>query len=121
MTDEQLAEIKSLMEIEDAPYVEELIAALEAERAKIAKIVTLHRPSKLYGECDHKHTEGDGSFEIDDVGLTCEDGFLYWVCDLCCVDGESGQNEDCWAAHNHTKDDTAYCATMRAIKSEEIK
>jgi hypothetical protein len=51
MTDEQLAEIKSLMEIEDAPYVEELIAALEAERAKVARVRELHRPTPNIAEC----------------------------------------------------------------------
>jgi hypothetical protein len=150
MTDARLAKIKRDLNKSVKPprltskpqwteaVVAELVTALEAEREKnrfadvhhanwtrdekaIARIRELHRPWKVYGECGHEHTDGDGSFEIDDVGLTCGLGYMYSVCELCCLhgDGESEQTEDCWAAHNHTKDDTAYCATMRVIKSED--
>jgi hypothetical protein len=55
MTDERLAEFKRT---ETSPHVWEIVEALESEREKVARVVALHRPWRIYGVFGHEHTEG---------------------------------------------------------------
>jgi hypothetical protein len=58
---------------------------------------------------------------IDEIGRTCEEGYMYSVCSECCMSGDTEQNEACANGHDHMKEATAYCATMRAISGEGTK
>ena len=70
----------------------------------------LHVPFKCYDECGHEHENANellGIVEIDDIGLTCEDGVLYTVCRECHTDdGEPNEN---------TEDGEYPCATLKAL------
>jgi hypothetical protein len=74
----------------------------------------LHTEWKCYDECGHQHTDEDvlagRAFDIDNVGVTCEDGHLYSVCREChTTDGEPRED---------TEDGEWPCPTIRAIEKE---
>ena len=83
--------------------------------AALAAVLRLHRPWKLYTDCGHKHVFGDGSVEIEDIGLTCE--VMYDICLECCTDGGDYQSENCASNHAHGKD-LPICKTAAAIAFE---
>lgn len=92
-----------------------------AEKTLEQRIRALHFPFGIYDECDHEHTEahleaGD-CLEIMEVGLTCEDGLMYRICESCCTDG-GGQTEQCISSHEHGKDEPI-CATMALLENRE--
>jgi hypothetical protein len=85
----------------------------------ITELRELHRPFGIYDECGHDHTEeqleaGD-CLEIDEVGLTCEDGLMYQVCEHCCIKEWFGQTEDCASDHKHGKGEPI-CATAAILE-----
>jgi hypothetical protein len=85
----------------------------------LAAVLRLHRPWKLYTDCDHNHEPGDGSVEIEDIGLTCE--VMYDICRECCGDGgdgRDGQSEICASEHAHGKD-LPICRTAAAIAAAQ--
>lgn len=70
----------------------------------------LHTPFKVYDECGHSHEKEDeaaGIVEIDDVGISCEDGVLYTVCREC--DTTDG------ATHEYTDEGKWPCRTIEAL------
>ena len=69
----------------------------------------LHVPFGIYDECGHKHHESElGVVEIDEIGLTCDDGKLQTVCREC--DTDDGD----------VREDTEYgvwpCRTLKALE-----
>jgi hypothetical protein len=98
----------------DRDRARDLAAALEAENARVRE---LHPEFRIYGECGHKHAEGDeGVVNVNDVGLVCEDGFMYSVCRECCTDGHGNQTEECASAHDHPG---WLCATNTILHAAE--
>jgi hypothetical protein len=86
--------------------------------ATIERIRLLHREHKIYDECGHKHTEADeGVRNISDVGLVCDEGYMYSVCHYCCTDSVGDQTEECVSEHDHS---TGLCATRRALKNAKV-
>jgi hypothetical protein len=84
---------------------------LTADQEAIVAVRALHRPFPLYDACGHDHAYGDpGVVEVEDIGLTCEDGRFTSVCGECCTDGQdqtlqcADYHVDCWP-----------CATVKAI------
>lgn len=60
-----------------------------------------HKEHRIYDECGHDHREGDpGTVHVWDVGICCEDGYLYSVCYACHTDDgemtEDGPWEQAW-------------------------
>ena len=49
-----------------------------------------HREWRIYDECGHDHREGESDTrDVRDVGICCEDGYLYSLCEKChTFDGE---------------------------------
>lgn len=104
------AELGDLDEDMREVYVDTLVAELAAReaalQAHIDKALELHRESKIYDECGHKHKMADdydvpaGLHLIEDVGLTCEDGYQYSICRECCTD-DGYQTETCVDNHEH--------------------
>lgn len=66
----------------------------------VAAALHLHREFRIYGECGHRHTEeGNGVISVENVGLTCAEGYEYSICRECCTSGSDYQTEEC--ATNH--------------------
>ena len=60
-----------------------------------------HTEYRIYDDCEHGHAEGDpGTTEVRDVGICCEDGYMYSLCYVCHTDdGELEENsptEQAW-------------------------
>lgn len=87
-------------------HARDIAVALEQQLAAVRE---LHREWRIYDECGHDHTydkDGnvpDGVVRVEEVGLTCADGYLYSICWTCCTDGVDGyQREEC-LSHDHGK------------------
>ncbi len=93
--------------------------AKKAER-RIQKVRDLHSPMRIYDECSHAHDVNDdgglpdGVRLVENVGLVCEDGFMYEICRECCTDGGEYQTEQC-AEHPHEGPAACYPCPTRAI------
>lgn len=62
-------------------------------------VLDLHNEFRIYDDCGHQHTEaGNGVLDVENVGLTCSEGYEYSICRSCCADGGAYQTEDC-ASH----------------------
>lgn len=86
----------------------------ERQTKALNKVRELHKPFKIYGECDCTPEQQDDEqthVEVDDVGRTCN--LLYRICESCCYDGYS-QSEDCACSHEHGLD-KPICATVRIL------
>lgn len=75
-----------------------------------------HREYRIYDDCGHDHREGDpGTCEVDDVGVCCEEGYMYSVCWACHThDGEM---------HEHSPEEQAWpCDAAKAsVRIEELE
>ena len=85
----------------------------------IIRIRELHRPFRIYDECDHADHDDDVVLIECDGFTTCADGYMYSVCTECCCttdvgDWPPGQTEDCTAYHDHD-DAKPRCATIAAL------
>lgn len=100
----------------------ELIAAL-------ADVRNLHSEFRIFDECGHRHTlaevdaEEAGAISIglqnfDSVGLVCEEGYAYSICQECCTGGgREYQTETC--AGDHATNRACWpCPTRRAADGE---
>ena len=84
-------------------------------QAALLAVLDLHNEFRIYGECGHRHTEaGNDVLDVENVGLTCEDGYQYSICRSCCADGDSSQAEQCVDTHEHP---CWTCPTHHAIAS----
>ena len=74
------------------PYWPRWLAAIEAraarrERERIAAaVMELHRPIRVYDECDHDDCQAD-PIEVYDY-MACTDSAIGWACETCCYDDE---------------------------------
>lgn len=95
----------------------DLAAALEAQNAAV---LALHREYKIYEECSHRHTAKDVetgmAVDIENVGITCEEGHAYSICWGCCAGEGEGQTEQCVSVHDLTH--CWPCPTARALGVE---
>jgi len=100
---------------DDANFVADVVEWLQAREAAILK---LHAPFKIYDECGHDHSEDESpvAFEINDVGMVCEDGYQYSVCIQCCTDNDT-MTEECMN-HDHGKD-VPICATVALLTNPQ--
>jgi hypothetical protein len=115
LTPERLAEFR--LRVENAPDVwigvastelADLLAEVDRLTAENGRARALHSEYKIYDECGHNHRyseDGDlepGVIEVEDVGLTCEDGLQYVICRECCTHGgRQGQTVTCVDDHDH--------------------
>lgn len=87
-------------------------------QAAIGRVRAIHKPFGIYEECNHDHTDEDvadgQAVNVNEVGLTCDDGLMYRICMECCVDGEEYQSERCMDSHEHSKVGPI-CATIAAL------
>jgi hypothetical protein len=85
----------------------------------IGQIRELHPPYGIYDICDHEHTDDEAGFglvfEVDEVGLTCKEGLMYWVCTTCCNDDGGWQTEKCTSSHTHDKNLENICPTIQLV------
>jgi hypothetical protein len=91
----------------------------DAALAKLDAVSELHRSWGIYDACDHEHELNDdggipeGVYDIDDVGLTCKDAFMYEICYHCCTSDSGYQTEEC-LNHLHGADKPR-CATIAIL------
>jgi hypothetical protein len=117
--DEVLAEGTRLFD-ELAVYQRDVVTSwkprLDTAESRIDAALALHSEFRIYGECDHQHNEDDpGVKSIENVGLTCEDGYEYSICRECCTSGSGYQSEDC---AEHDRVFCWPCETSAALKGE---
>ena len=85
--------------------------------AGLKRIQDLHAEHRIYDECGHRHTEVDDFVrDIADVGLVCEEGYLYSACKHCCLDACGDQTEECVSSHDHSR---WLCPTRQAIEEAQ--
>jgi hypothetical protein len=99
-------------------------AVLNGEDGPLGMIRKLHQPWGIYTECGHEHTDPDedGVHEVDLVGLTCDEGLMYRVCQFCCVEpghAEGFQTEQCATRHVHTTDGPV-CPTVAIVDDAQM-
>jgi hypothetical protein len=88
---------------------------------RIAATLKLHTELRIYEDCGHRHTDDDVdaglATEVHEVGIVCEEGFLYSICNECCAAGDryTGQTECCVADHEHP---CWPCNTIKALTGE---
>lgn len=66
--------------------VPRLLDLLAEQRAVIARARALHKPIRVYDECDHQDCEND-PIEVYDYAA-CRDSQIGWGCLVCCYDDE---------------------------------
>lgn len=70
---------------------------------RVNDALVLHRPAPIYETCPHDHTtedlEAGRCIEVDPVGYTCDDGYMYAICRGCCTDGDGEQTGVCADEH----------------------
>lgn len=94
--------------------------------AAILSVLTLHRAHRIFDECDHHHQYTDegkvpeGVLEIEEVGLTCEAGFMYSICWSCCTQESGYQSEGCADNHDHRGGPESCwpCPTVQAMAKD---
>ena len=90
----------------------------------IAKVRALHLPSKIYRKCEHSHIEDEErtgrAFNVADVGLTCDEGYWYSICENCCLDDYFERTEDCEGCHAHAEN-SPICRTIDILDTGETK
>ena len=79
--------------------------------AAIRSVAARHFPWDIYTECDckpgHRDEDEPGVVDVAEVGLVCQDGFLYSICVECCAvetPWDRNQREECANDHDHTGD-----------------
>jgi len=98
---------------------QDVILVQDAVRA----VLDLHNEFRIYDDCGHTHTEaGNGVLDIENVGLTCKDGYEYSICRSCCADGGEYQTEvcasherPCWPCPTHHAIATALGIDLSAV------
>ena len=105
------------------PERQRLAAEVRRYREAMAALRAEHKPFRIYTECNHSDEDherlGIESFDISEGDfVTCEDGFEYEICSLCC-EYCGGQGEVCGTSHDHDKD-YPICPT-RAILDAAMK
>lgn len=90
--------------------------------AALRDVLDLHAPRRIYTECDcepphtYEDVEVGHALEVDDVGLVCEDGFMYPICRECCTDEDGHhQTEECANYHHHDRGERTSCPTVKLI------
>ena len=91
-------------------------AAIDVPRllAAVDAVLALHRPHRIYDECDHAHEDRAGVIDCGEF-LTCEDSYMYSICRECCT-LFGHQTEQCAGEHEHGRDDRI-CPTYRAVSA----
>ena len=107
----------------DSNAVPRLIAEVRRYQEAMAALRAEHKPFRIYTECNHSDEDherlGIESFDMSEGDfVTCEDGFEYEICSLCC-EYCGGQGEVCGTSHDHDKDNPI-CPT-RAILDASMK
>ena len=92
----------------------------EVSRARIVQgLRALHRPFDVYEACGHNHALNDPrAFEIEGLGMVCDDGIVDTVCTHCCTDLGFGQTERCATEHKHLPG-YALCPTMAIVEGRD--
>lgn len=106
---------------EDMTWLLEHAHNMTDERDRVVEAVRhaleLHKPLKIYGECGHEHEYGDpGTVDVENVGLTCQDGFETTICLECCALGMA-QTEECASNHPYASGQPCWpCPTWLALE-----
>ena len=85
-----------------------------ADTIRVLRVRDLHKPFRIYEECDHdEHGDDIVLIECEDF-TTCAAGYMYSVCTECCCSGMAQQTEECAGWHEHD-DSKPLCATLAAL------
>ena len=90
--------------------------AAEDGRSAILAVLDKHCEYGVYDICGHQHEDTDpGVRDVEDVGLVCDDGYLYPVCFHGCA-WDYAQTEAC--ASTRGSGACFPCPTVRVIAQE---
>jgi hypothetical protein len=84
--------------------------------AAIEKVAELHRPAKIYDECecpDSTHPEDYEYIDCEDY-VGCHNSLSGIGCEECCVDGDY-LSQACGESHTHDMDQSKRCPTVAAL------
>ena len=112
ITNERLRELARTADL-DPFEVRALIAEVLALREQRGKVLAIHRPYRVYDECECTDEQlDDGRHrEVEGVGLTCN--FVHHICSECCC-SDDYMTEECASSHEHGLD-IPICPTARAL------
>lgn len=97
-----------------------LLAVVRSQQAKIERVWSIHKPIKVYDECecpDGTHPDEYEWIDCEDYN-GCEYSFRHWACEECCTDGDY-ITETCTENHRHGKFDAQRCPTIAALTATE--
>lgn len=100
-----MGEINMPLAIAGLGQFSELFTGDATSRA-LLRLIEWHKPFRIFKECGHDHEPDEegvmpvGVEDVQDVGFTCRDGYMYSICWACCCDGY-GQPEHCVDGHDH--------------------
>lgn len=116
---DETARLRAQLEAEWVRADEDAVRLINGHTARTrltaldAALRALHRPLRIYDECDHLHEDGDPG--VIDTGeyLTCEAEYRYSICAACCTDNPKWQEmaERC-IEHDHSD---AICPTTAIL------
>ncbi|CAH0255875.1 hypothetical protein SRABI83_03242 [Arthrobacter sp. Bi83] len=89
----------------------DLLAAIDA-------VIALHRPIKVYDECEcpeGTHPEDYEWIDCEDYN-GCENSFTHYACEECCTSFDY-ISEACSDHHTHSKDEGHRCPTIKALEA----
>lgn len=108
---------ENLHAIPDAAF----IAAAPTDQARllaaVQAVVVIHKPVKIYDECDcpdGTHPEDYEYIDCQDY-VGCDNSMTGIGCDECCVDAWDSLTQECGENHTHVKDPDKRCPTVAAV------
>lgn len=123
--DEKMFQLAAAGDISQVPVI--LSAASSETLLHTAETaLNLHCPYDLFEDCGHSHSHLDdedpdaGVREVDDIGLVCEDGFMYRICWGCYTGGTGDQTEECASSHHRPCwPCPTYTAVINALRDDQ--
>lgn len=82
--------------------------------SRIPWVLELHRPVRVYDECEHTLDHGCKRIEVYDY-VGCDESFSGWACSKCCYDGEYPLECCDHGSANHSGIDFDHACRTRAI------
>lgn len=95
------------------------VTAMTTDRAAIQRVRDVHRPIRVYDECQHDADHGCEIVELADY-TGCNESVIGWACDHCCY-GNGGEwpKEECPHGGDHGgTPKSESCPTIQALEGD---
>lgn len=82
------------------------------------RVAALHRPIRVYDECEHDEDHGCEPVEVYDY-MGCSESVIGWACETCCYEHGEYPREDCPHGADHQDvTEAESCPTLAALGGE---